>query len=358
MLNEAESPVLGATRGDALRMEADRHEAVARAIDSFLKAYPDDAMADRYTMARLRALYWTATARGHELDPIEDELGRIDLEKARPAVREAASYWRARLARDRLVREWVALGEQPPVVGPGARMEEFPGAPQRLEDEYARRHATTPSGAAICRRRAIQALAKRNLEQAAQWIDLLEKNLPNDAMLDSLKGELRLLGGLGEVWAPALKSVDGKSVDWNSLRGRVTLVVFWSPRFRPSVTLLRRAQAVVSAHPEDVAIVTIGIDDDPTSAAAVVGELGLTGPNVHDGLGWRSPVARQYGVRVLPIALFLDRDGRLAAIEQLGRRQLSAEVVAQLERMIDPSPTSLPVETQPTERDDGIALPD
>lgn len=357
-MREADSPPPGATRGEALRIEGDRYEKASRAIEAFLRQFPDDPSADRFTVARLRALYWTATARGHELDPIEEEVNRIDIEKARPVVRVAVSYWTARLARDRLVREMVARGEQPPVLGPAARLEEFRGGPQRVEDEHARRHPETPGAAAVFRHRAQQALEHQDLEQAALWIDLLARNHANDAMLDSLKGQLRLREGLGEIWAPELKTVGGAPVDWNSLRGRVTLVVFWSPRFRPSVTLLRRAQSVAVEHPQDVSIVAIGIDDDVAGAAAIVSELNLTGPIVHDGQGWRSPIARQFGVRVLPTVLFLDREGRLSAIEQLGRRQLSAEVVARLERMINASPTSAPVESQPTEPDDGIQLSD
>ncbi len=358
LLLEAEAPLPGVTRGEALRVESDRHEKAARAIETFLKRFPDDPSADRFTIARLRAIYWTVTARGHELDPIEEELNRIDVEKARPAVRVAVSYWMSRLARDKQIRERVDRGEQTPVLGPAARLEEFDGMPQRVEDEHARRHPDTPGAAAVFRNRAVQALERFDVEQAAQWIGLLAKHHPTDAMLTSLQGDLRLRENLGQLWAPPLSTFEKKPVDWTSHRGKVTLVVFWSPRFRPSVTLLRRTSAVVTAHPDEASIIAIGIDDDPATARSMAAELGFSGPFVHDGLGWRSPIAREYGIRVLPTVLFLDRDGKLADIEQLGRRQLSAEVVARFERMIGATSTSQPVETQPTEMDDGIPLGD
>lgn len=358
LLREAETPTPGATRGEALRLESNRYETVARAIEAFLKDFPNDPSADRFIVARLQAIYWTATARGHELDPIEEEINRIDIEKARPAVRVAVSYWKARLTRDRLVREMVARGEEPPLVGPAARLEEFQGSSQRVEDEHARRYPNSPSAAAICGLRAMQALERQDTEQAALWIDMLAKNHPNDAMLDSLKGELRLRESIGRVWAPDLITVDQRPVDWAAVRGKITLVVFWSPRFRPSVTLLRRVLAVVGEHPSDAAILVVGIDDDPVGARTTLSELGFTGPIVHDGMGWRSPIARAIGIRVLPTVLFLDREGRLMAIERLGRRQLSAEVVARLKRIIDSSPTTDSADSQPTESDDGIPLSD
>lgn len=358
MLVEAESPIEGATRGEMLRLEGDRHEKVSRAIEAFLTRFPDDPAADRFTIARLKAIYWTVTARGHELDPLADEVNRIDMEKARPLVRTAVSYWKSRLARDKLIREMVSRGESPPVLGPAAQLEVFDDGPQRVEDEHARRHPDTPRAAAIFRQRSIQALEQLDAEKAAQWIGMLARHHPRDAMLESLQGDLRLRQSVGQIWAPALTAVDKKPIDWMSMRGKVTLVVFWSPRFRPSVTLLRKTITVAEAHPGDIQIIAIGIDDDPQAAKSVITELDFTGPTVHDGLGWRSPIAREYGIRVLPAALFLDRDGRLVAIEQLGRRQLSAVVVARLERMIGATSTSQPIESQPTDQDDGIALPD
>jgi len=356
LLAEAESTPPDLGFAEALRVEGDRYEHVARLIAAFLKAHPDDPSADLLTVQRFRALYWTATARGHELDPLRAAVEEVDVQKARPALREAVSYWQARLARAELIRQAVAQGENRPATGPTARLEEFDGSPERVLDEHARRYPTTPTGAAIIATRAKKALERGDLDQAENWIALLEKNQSRDVSLESLRGEAQLRRRIGEVWAPPLKTVDKSDVDWPRLRGRICLVVFWSPRVRPSVTLIRRVTAFMAEHSDDVSVIAIGIDDDAPAATKVLSDLGFVGSAVHDGLGWRSPLAREYGVRLLPTVLFLDREGRLAHIERLGRRQLVSEVIAQLDRMTRGVP-STPADSQPTTPDDGIALP-
>ena len=356
LLAEAESTPKDMSHADALRLEGDRYEAIARRIEAFLKAYPNDSAADRFTVARLRAMYWTATARGHELDPIQAELDRIDIEKARPLVRVAVSYWQARLARRALIIRSVDQGEETPATGPTAKVEEFRGPPERIMNEFARRYPESPAAAALSTTEVMRSLEQQDSEHAAQWLDLLKKHHPNYVALASLEAEAALREGMGKSWAPPLKTVDDRIVDWAAMKGRIGLVLFWSPRYRPSVTLMRRVQAFVAEHPDALNVVAITIDDDVPGATAAAADIGFTGQLVHDGLGWRSPLARKYGIRLLPTALFLDRAGNLVAIERLGRRQLSAECIARLGRMVQ-SAGATPADSQPTEQDDGVALP-
>ncbi|QUV84931.1 hypothetical protein [Chloracidobacterium aggregatum] len=52
----------------------------------------------------------------------------------------------------------------------------------------------------------------------------------------------------------------------------------------------------------------------------VVGQTTDQAPNEYDGQGWKTQIAKQYGVTAIPFTLLIGRDGKIAAVDPRGEK--------------------------------------
>lgn len=109
-------------------------------------------------------------------------------------------------------------------------------------------------------------------------------------------------------------TLSGRALDLRTLRGRVVLVHFWAS-WCPITHA--DAPALVALHQRyhtrgfDVVGAALDASDDATVRAAAH-DLGFTWEHLHDG-SFDGPIARRFGVEMLPYALLLDQEGRVTA---------------------------------------------
>ena len=125
------------------------------------------------------------------------------------------------------------------------------------------------------------------------------------------------------------RALDGSDVSLATLRGRPVLFDFWAswcPPCRDSVIGLRR---IADQYGGRLAIVGIGLDDDPRAFEAFVFNEHLPGHQVHDG-GAAGPIGRAYGVPAtgIPHVVLVGPDGKVAAI---GR--MAVDIEAEITRL-------------------------
>ncbi|HYV84446.1 MAG TPA: redoxin family protein [Patescibacteria group bacterium] len=135
---------------------------------------------------------------------------------------------------------------------------------------------------------------------------------------------------VGAVAPPfSARALDGSDVSLAALRGRPVLFDFWAswcPPCRDSVIGLRR---IADQYGSRLAIVGIGLDDDPRAFEAFVFNEHLPGHQVHDG-GAAGPIGRAYGVPAtgIPHVVLVGPDGKVAAI---GR--MAVDIEAEITRL-------------------------
>jgi cytochrome c biogenesis protein CcmG, thiol:disulfide interchange protein DsbE len=147
---------------------------------------------------------------------------------------------------------------------------------------------------------------------------------------------IALLCGVAAAWlasrptrAPEmhLTDLDGHSVDWERFAGKVVLVDFWAtwcPPCRVSMPELQAVQERWEGQGFTVLGISVG-DHGPAAVEKFVSDHDLTYPIAIDDP--ENPVASRFGVRALPTAFLVDRQGRIvrrwtgaADPEELDRR--------------------------------------
>ncbi len=73
-------------------------------------------------------------------------------------------------------------------------------------------------------------------------------------------------------------------------------------------------------HKSGLEIIGISLDSNPDAWKSAIKALGLDWPQLSDLKGWKSEAALTYGIRAIPANVLLDKDGKIIAVDLLGRR--------------------------------------
>jgi peroxiredoxin len=129
---------------------------------------------------------------------------------------------------------------------------------------------------------------------------------------------LRRVGLLGQPLKVSWPTLDGKSLELDTWRGKVIVLVFfavWSP---PSTGALDTLRSRLGQLPGDsLAFVGISLDAEKPPLRAMLAEKKLTWPIGFDGQGWESAQIRALGINALPTVWLIDQRGRLRSLNGL-----------------------------------------
>lgn len=133
-----------------------------------------------------------------------------------------------------------------------------------------------------------------------------------------------------------LKSLDGKSVELKSLRGKFVLLDFWASWCPPCRA--ENPNVVAAFHKfkdKNFTILSVSLDKDTDKWQEAVDKDKLTWTHVSDLQGWESTVAALYGVQSIPANFLIDPNGKIIAADLRGNdlertlaAKLNAETVA------------------------------
>ena len=113
-------------------------------------------------------------------------------------------------------------------------------------------------------------------------------------------------------------ALDGAEVSLAALRGRPVLIDFWASWCPPCLDAVIGLRRIADQYGDRLAVVGIGLDDDPRAFEAFVFNEHLPGRQVHDG-GAAGPIGRAYGVPAtgIPHVVLIGPDGKVAAIGRM-----------------------------------------
>jgi len=132
---------------------------------------------------------------------------------------------------------------------------------------------------------------------------------------------------IGEV-APVFEGPNptGELVSLASLKGKVTIIDFWASWCRPcrieNPNLVRLYNRM---HDKGLEIVGVSLDKNQSSWARAIEDDGLSWNHVSNLKYWQDPIALLYGVRSIPAAFVLNKDGIIVA-KNLRGAQLDAKI--------------------------------
>ena len=132
---------------------------------------------------------------------------------------------------------------------------------------------------------------------------------------------------IGEV-APVFEGPNptGELVSLASLKGKVTIIDFWASWCRPcrieNPNLVRLYKRM---HDKGLEIVGVSLDKNQSSWARAIEDDGLSWNHVSNLKYWQDPIALLYGVRSIPAAFVLNKDGVIVA-KNLRGTQLDAKI--------------------------------
>jgi cytochrome c biogenesis protein CcmG, thiol:disulfide interchange protein DsbE len=105
----------------------------------------------------------------------------------------------------------------------------------------------------------------------------------------------------------------GAQLHLADLRGQVVLLDFWATWCEPCAVQAGILQRFARAHPSDVVVVGVNLDEAPVAAAAYAKGRGLDYPIVHDADGL---VQAAYGANLLPSLVVVDAQGSVTRFLQ------------------------------------------
>jgi thiol-disulfide isomerase/thioredoxin len=113
--------------------------------------------------------------------------------------------------------------------------------------------------------------------------------------------------------------INGTKLDWASYRGKVVLVDFWASWCEPCRMEIPNIKRNLEAYKsKGFEVIGVCIDDDRAPAEAYIKEAGVSWPSLLGAkageTGFDHPVARKYGVTGIPLAILVDRDGKVVSL--------------------------------------------
>jgi len=109
-----------------------------------------------------------------------------------------------------------------------------------------------------------------------------------------------------------LKNPGGFPQPLSSLKGRVTLVLFWAASSQPSLKVLNQFKWIQKKYaPKGFTVYAVSLDKYRQQWEDAIREYKLSWINVSDLMDWDSPVVKTYAIESIPQAILIDRDGRI-----------------------------------------------
>ena len=113
--------------------------------------------------------------------------------------------------------------------------------------------------------------------------------------------------------------LDGNPISLEQYRGKVVLLDFWAVWCGPCIAEMPNIKKVYDTYKDEgFDIIGISLDTDEAKLRDYLKENALPWRQVFSGEGWRSPIARQFGINAIPAPWLIARDGTLISTRARG----------------------------------------
>lgn len=149
---------------------------------------------------------------------------------------------------------------------------------------------------------------------------------------------IKKLDRLGKPLALKFKSIDGKAIDLQQLKGQVVLIDFWATWCGPCMAELPKVKAAYEKlHAKGFEILGISFDREKADLEKVLAQQKMTWPQCFDDNEEGKKIGEEFGITGIPAMWLVDKDGVLRDLN--AREGLSEKV----EKWLAEKPSASPV---------------
>lgn len=152
----------------------------------------------------------------------------------------------------------------------------------------------------------------------AQKRDLLDEasRLTSEpALKQRIADDFKRLDLVGRRIELKLPTINSGELDLASLRGNITVLIFWAADSPHCLLWLRNFRTAWEKMPKaQLRVVTVSLDTNRGLLADKLRDLPPQWPTAFDGKGWEGSVPRTFGINAIPTVWILDRQGVLRAL--------------------------------------------
>jgi len=117
-----------------------------------------------------------------------------------------------------------------------------------------------------------------------------------------------------------VKALTGETISLKDLRGEVVLLDFWATWCGPCRPEIPRIwEAYLKYHDRGFEVIGISLDKDRKKLEKFIKDNEVSWPQVFDENGWKSELAKLYGVHSIPRPILLNRETRVYTPKARGK---------------------------------------
>jgi len=174
--------------------------------------------------------------------------------------------------------------------------------------------------------RGLVPFAEELTDYVKQQVDALQASPFAAAINAALEAQSRRLGIRGRsIELNGLVDLEGNSLDWSAYKGKVVLIDFWATWCMPCLKELPNIRQVHSdLNAKGFEVLSINMDDDLKPVRQYLSSNPLPWKTFHSSdlaaLGFKSEIAKQFGITAIPFLVLVDSEGKVAAVHVRGDR--------------------------------------
>ena len=154
-----------------------------------------------------------------------------------------------------------------------------------------------------------------------------------------LGAALALCAGLSGGTAPmsaapdfTLRTLDGRNLRLQELRGQVVMVNFWASWCAPCRVEMPHLNKLADKYRSSgFTLLGVNVDEDPRNATSAAAKAGVTFPVLLDA---DKRVVKMYDVATMPTTVLIDRDGRMRYLHRGYREGYEATYDQQVRQLL------------------------
>jgi thiol-disulfide isomerase/thioredoxin len=149
-------------------------------------------------------------------------------------------------------------------------------------------------------------------DQARRWYQRIVSDFPSNTIAAKARGAVRRIDSVGKSVPIRGRSLQGKTVDLATYRGKLVLVHYWATWCEPCKQDMDTLKQLYAKYGRDgFSLIGVSLDSEPQTVSGYLRSNRIAWPQIYEDGGLDSRLATEMGVFTLPVMLLVDESGRV-----------------------------------------------